>query len=131
MRTVNALGTHLLLEFHGCDPGILDDPAGVKRALTDAVVASGATVLESSFHKFTPQGVSGVVVIAESHAAIHTWPEHRFAAMDIFTCGTGVDPWAAHEIISAALHSTRSSAREIRRGLGYADTPRRAAKKTA
>ncbi len=113
---MRALGRHLLAEYLGCDPKVLNDLERVKQCMLEAASHCGATVLESSFHYFTPQGVSGVVVIAESHLAIHTWPEYEYAAVDIFTCGIVVDPWAAFHHIKLSLNSKECSAREIVRG---------------
>ena len=80
------LGRHLLLELYECDPELLAQTAPVEQILKDAAVAAGATIVQSTFHQFNPYGVSGVVVIAESHITIHTWPEHGYAAVDVFTC---------------------------------------------
>lgn len=84
---MTALGRHLLVEYTGCDAAILADLPGITTAMLDAARASGATIVTHSFHHFSPHGISGAVIIAESHLAIHTWPEHRFAAVDFFTCG--------------------------------------------
>lgn len=84
--------------------------------MLEAACGCGATVLEDSFHYFSPQGVSGVVVIAESHIAIHTWPEHEYAAVDIFTCGTTVDPWVAFRHLKESLDCEECMVREIARG---------------
>lgn len=81
------LGRHVLLDVWGVDPSILDDEEALCRHLKDAARRGGATVVEERFHRFAPQGVSGVVVLAESHVAVHTWPENGFAALDVFTCG--------------------------------------------
>ena len=81
-----------------------------------AALDAGATVINTSFHRFSPCGVSGVVVIQESHLAIHTWPEHGFAAIDVFTCGDDLDPQAACRSISAALDADRCDTRELSRG---------------
>jgi len=105
-----------LIEYHRCDPRILNQLDRVKGIMIDAANISGATVLESSFHNFSPQGVSGVVVIAESHMAIHTWPEYEYAAVDIFTCGNKVDPWVAYNHIKDCLDARETSIREIERG---------------
>lgn len=83
-----------------------------------AAKAAGATVLESVFHRFEPMGVSGVVVIAESHLAVHAWPEHRYAAVDLFTCGASVDPWRACEFLRGALGAEVVRTKELRRGPG-------------
>ena len=81
------MGKHTLIEFHGCDRGVLSDTPAVERHMRAAADASGLTVVESVFHRFKPWGVSGVVIISESHLAVHTWPEHGYAAVDLFTCG--------------------------------------------
>lgn len=85
---MEALGRHLLAEYTGCDPGRLRNLDLVTSAMLEAARVSGATIVTHSFHHFSPHGVSGAVIIAESHLAIHTWPEHGFAAVDFFSCGT-------------------------------------------
>ena len=84
--------------------------------MTKAAKKSGATVLETVFHLFNPHGISGVVVIAESHLAIHTWPEYGYAAVDLFTCGDDVDPWVAFDFLKKELKAQYSSAMEMKRG---------------
>ncbi len=93
-----ALGRHILCEAYGCDPEVLNDRKVVEQIMVDAALLTGAEVREVAFHKFSPQGVSGVVVISESHLAIHTWPELGYAAIDVFTCGDTVDPWKACQL---------------------------------
>lgn len=83
-------GRHLLLELCDCPRTILDSPERLESILKDCALRGGATVVSSNFHRFSPQGVSGVVVIAESHVTVHTWPEHGYAAVDVFTCGHSV-----------------------------------------
>ena len=114
---MEALGRHLLEELCGCDEGILNDREAIERIMNEAALASGATVLESVFHRFNPHGISGVVVIAESHFAIHTWPEFRYAAVDIFTCGDDVDPGKAARVITEKLEAQSHSLIELRRGI--------------
>lgn len=80
------LGWHVIAEYEQCDKNKIDDVAYVEKHLNKAAELAGATIVKSVFHKFSPQGVSGVVVIQESHFAIHTWPEHDYAAIDLFTC---------------------------------------------
>ena len=94
---MKALGNQLILELYDCPAHILDDPEQVAQTMLAAVEASGATVIQPFFHQFAPQGVSGVVVISESHFSIHTWPEYGYAALDIFTCGEVIDMDAAVE----------------------------------
>lgn len=86
-----ALGRQMTIEYYECGATAFLDKDRVENALLKAAKDSGATIISSSFHKFEPQGVSGVVVIAESHFTIHAWPEHDYAAVDIFTCGDSID----------------------------------------
>ncbi|TXB70169.1 adenosylmethionine decarboxylase [Phaeodactylibacter luteus] len=108
-----ALGQHVLLELSQCPPGLLSDTGRLEEAMQEAAERMGATIVSSHFHKFSPYGASGVVIIQESHLTLHTWPEHGYAAVDIFTCGdidlgTGANflakalqagqwEWAAHD----------------------------------
>jgi S-adenosylmethionine decarboxylase proenzyme len=98
-----ALGRHLIVEVWDADPRLLDDVKALEQLLLQAARAAKATVIQSVFHRFSPYGVSGVVVIAESHLTIHTWPEYGYAAIDIFTCGPKMDLDAAVEVIRAGL----------------------------
>lgn len=85
------LAWHTLIDYHDCDLARLTDPEGLRTALLEAISAAGGTYVTDIFHQFSPHGLSGVVVIAESHVAIHTWPEHRFAAVDVFSCSPSLD----------------------------------------
>ena len=111
------LGTHILIELYDCDCEILNDPEGIEEIMKDAAVKSGATIVSSHSNLFNPHGVSGVVIIAESHITIHTWPEHGYAAVDVFTCGDTVKPWIVKDVMEEALQAKRCSAMEMRRGL--------------
>lgn len=115
---MNALGRHLLLELEDCNEGILNDLEGLREAMLTAAIDSGATVMGESFHRFSPQGVSGVVIIAESHLTIHTWPEYAYAAADIFTCGTSVEPERAAATLVDRLAAGSHSITDMRRGAG-------------
>ena len=121
---MNALGRHLLLEFKDCNEEVLDGVDFLQHCLNDAAVACGATVVGQSFYHFSPYGVSGVVNIAESHISIHTWPEYKYAAVDIFTCGDRVEPEKAIALIAERLGTDNYSAIELRRGI-VMDTPAR------
>ncbi|MDY7019544.1 MAG: adenosylmethionine decarboxylase [Chloroflexota bacterium] len=112
-----ALGRHLLLELKNCDKEVLDDLGFLKDSLNEAAVECGASVVGESFYHFSPQGVSGVVNIAESHISIHTWPEYGYAAVDVFTCGEDVKPEKAVEVLTRRLGSENFSAIELRRGI--------------
>jgi len=114
---LNALGRHLLVELYDCDKEALNDLGFLRKAMVDAAIECGAVVLGDSFHHFSPQGVSGVVIIAESHLSIHTWPEYSYAAVDVFTCGTSVQPEKAAEVLIEKLGSRNHSLVEIPRGV--------------
>ena len=114
---MNVLGIHLLLELRECNPKLLDDINYVREAILGAAHGVGAHVVGESFHQFSPQGVTGILAIAESHISIHTWPEHRYAAADIFTCGTSFQPRKAAEILIQKLESKSQDITEVRRGL--------------
>lgn len=111
------LGRHLIAEYADCAEGTLTDPDFLEKCMLEAVRKSGATIVRSVFHRYAPQGVSGVVVIAESHMSIHTWPEYNYAAVDFFTCGQTVDPYQAHEYLKKMLGSAGGSVNEIKRGI--------------
>ncbi|MDK2930036.1 MAG: S-adenosylmethionine decarboxylase [Bacillota bacterium] len=113
----NTLGRHILCEAYECDPEVLDNIEAVREIMVDAALRAGAEIREVAFHKFSPQGVSGVVVISESHLAIHTWPEHRYAAVDVFTCGEKVDPMVACRYIRDRFKARRIVASEVKRGI--------------
>ena len=100
-----ALGRQMTVEFYDCDAGILTDAGRMEEIFVSSAKRSGATVISSHFHSFMPQGVSGVVVISESHFAVHAWPEHEYAAVDLFTCGEGVDFDCAVKSIAEGLKS--------------------------
>ena len=111
------LGRHLIVEYSDCDQSILNNLDQLEKHLNESVRKAGATIVKSSFHRYNPQGVSGVVVIAESHISIHTWPEYGYAAVDFFTCGDTVDPYKAYEYIKEQLGAKDALVSEIKRGI--------------
>ena len=113
---MEVLGRHLLLELFSCDEKVLDDLDAIEKFMKEAARVSGATIVESVFHRFQPHGISGVVVVAESHLAIHTWPEHGYAAVDFFTCGADIDYWQAHDYLKRSFAAEDSEVKEIERG---------------
>jgi len=114
---MSALGRHIIAEFYGCPEETLNDLKQVKHEMVSAAKKAGAEVRETAFHKFSPQGISGVVVISESHLTIHTWPELGYAAVDVFTCGETVDPWLSCHYLKEALLANNMTARELKRGI--------------
>jgi S-adenosylmethionine decarboxylase proenzyme len=115
-KKLNALGKHILAEFYDCGAGMLNEPEVIERAMNGAAEASGATIVQSVFHMFSPHGVSGVVVVAESHLAVHTWPEYGYAAVDYFSCGP-VDGEAAIRYLQEKFGAERVTIRKIDRGV--------------
>jgi S-adenosylmethionine decarboxylase len=114
---MKSLGYHLILEFEGCDEATLDDREAISKVMVDSVRLSGATLIRSFFHKFAPQGVSGMVIISESHFSIHTWPEYGYAAVDIFTCGDQIDMDMAADAIRAGLEADAMQKMLLSRGM--------------
>lgn len=114
---MNALGRHILAEIYGCDANILNNKEYIEKIMVDSALKAGAEVREVTFHKFSPIGVSGVVIISESHLTIHTWPELGYAAVDIFTCGDKINPWDACNYMSEGLKAKNMTATEVKRGI--------------
>ena len=106
-------GTHLIIEV--IDGTGLDDQARIEQAFRDCVDTCGATLLHLHTHKFTPQGVSGVAVLAESHISVHTWPEIGYGAFDVFMCGDA-QPWLAVDVLRDAFAAGDVRVRELLRG---------------
>jgi S-adenosylmethionine decarboxylase len=113
---VKPLGRHLLLELFDCDATALSSLHTVKASMLEAAHRAHATIVNQVFHEFSPFGVSGVVVITESHLAIHTWPEYRFAAVDVFSCGDLLQPQLAAEYLAERFSAGRISLVELGRG---------------
>ncbi len=112
----HALGRHLLVEFYNCDAAVLNEEGLIEDHMNQAARDCGATIIQSAFHRFEPHGVSGVVVIAESHLAIHTWPEYRYASVDLYTCGDSCDPMVAYQVLKSALQATHGEIQMLHRG---------------
>ena len=110
-------GRQLLVEYNGCDVNVLDDLKRVEELMNEAARAARASIVASVFQPFVPQGVTGVVVVEESHLSIHTWPEHGYAAVDFFTCGDSM-PERAHEVLAAGLKAQSAEVMLVDRGLG-------------
>ena len=116
LHELNTFGRHLLVEYRGCDREVLNDLEYIETIMNQAALAANATIVRSTFHPFMPHGVSGVVVVQESHLSIHTWPEYGYAAVDFFTCGD-TSPEAAHESLLKALKAESSELMLVHRGL--------------
>lgn len=110
------LGRHVIIELWGCSDSI-NDASRVETAMRKAVDAANATLLDIFVHEFSPQGVTGVAVLAESHLSIHTWPEHGYVAADVFTCGSTTKPEAAAELLRIAFEAETTEIRELQRGV--------------
>jgi S-adenosylmethionine decarboxylase len=105
------------LELKECNAQLLNDLDYIRRTLLDTAHDVGATVVGESFHRFSPQGVTGILAIAESHISIHTWPEYGYAAADIFACGASFQPKEAAEMLISRLESRDPEIIEVQRGL--------------
>ena len=114
---MKSLAKHVLAEFYGCDPVKINDEKYLSSLFEEAARVSNATVIKTMLHKFSPQGVSGVVILAESHLAVHTWPEHGYAAVEIFTCGDHTTPEAGIEYIQKQLKPKHHEVRVLDRGV--------------
>ena len=119
------VGKHCILELYDCDPSKLDDETFLRHTITTAAQRAGATLLNLITHRFEPQGVTGLALLAESHISIHTWPENGYAAVDVFTCGDHTMPEKACEVLceelGAGRHALRSFLRETPAELGKAE----------
>lgn len=111
------LGRHLLAEFYECNSNVLNNIELIEKLMCEAAEKCGATIVQKCFHHFSPYGVSGVVVIAESHLAIHTWPEVGYAAVDLFTCGDQCNPEIAYDYLRQELHAESASYHDLKRGM--------------
>lgn len=114
---MDTLGRHVISELWGCDAERLNNFDFIERTFVDAALKSGAEIREVAFHKFAPQGVSGVVIISESHLTIHSFPEHGYASIDVYTCGD-LNPNIAAEYIADALEAQTTESIEVPRGMG-------------
>jgi S-adenosylmethionine decarboxylase len=112
-----ALGKQILIELKDCDAELLNDTEYLRILLSDVARQIGATVIKDSFYQFTPQGISGVVIIAESHISIHTWPEYSYAAVDVFTCGDVIEPKNAVKPMAERLKAKTTTYIELKRGV--------------
>ncbi|HBK99660.1 MAG TPA: adenosylmethionine decarboxylase, partial [Microcoleaceae bacterium UBA10368] len=109
------LGTHLVADAWQSPGDLLNDPERIRRAILDAIEAGGATLIDLCVHQFSPHGVTATATLAESHIAIHTWPEHGYFAADLFFCGAG-DPHKAMKVLQTALEAKQVKLTEFTRG---------------
>jgi S-adenosylmethionine decarboxylase len=114
---VQSLGNHLIVELYECREETINDAQRVEKALVEAVRISGARMVQAVVHEFNPHGISGVVVIEESHFSVHTWPEYGYCALDIFTCGDEIDHYSALQYLKKEFQAGNLSVTEIKRGM--------------
>ncbi|RFU65965.1 adenosylmethionine decarboxylase [Peribacillus glennii] len=114
---METMGRHVISELWGCDFEKLNDMDFIEKTFVNAALKSGAEIREVAFHKFAPQGVSGVVIISESHLTIHSFPEHGYASIDVYTCGD-LNPNIAADYIAEALNAQTRENIELPRGMG-------------
>lgn len=113
------VGRHALYDLHGGNPNLLNDEEFIKKSLTEAALAAGATLLGLITHRFEPQGVTAVALLSESHLSFHSWPEYGYASIDAFTCGDHTDPEAACHALKSAFESTHGSMRLLKRDASF------------
>lgn len=113
---METLGRHVLLDLFDCNPGMINNLEAVKSVMIEAAKRARATIVNVVFHEFSPAGLSVIIMIAESHLSIHTWPEHCYAAVDIFSCGENMPVEAAAAYIVEQFKPGRTSMIEVKRG---------------
>jgi S-adenosylmethionine decarboxylase len=116
-ESFDTFGRHILADLSNCQKELISSVDFVKKTLEEAVVKAGATIISSRFHQFTPIGVSGIILLSESHCSIHTWPEEQYAAIDIYTCGEHVFPQIACDYIAEKLGALEVCITSVERGL--------------
>lgn len=114
---MQVLGYHTLIELYGCNSKKINDTQLVESTLLKAAQIANLSVVNTTIHHFNPIGVSGVIVIKESHIAIHTWPEHNYVALDFFTCNSSYELTEAIEHIKCAFEAQKMEQKDIERGL--------------
>ncbi|WP_036483190.1 adenosylmethionine decarboxylase [Myxosarcina sp. GI1] len=112
---MNKIGTHLVLDAWQAPAALLNDPQQIRRALLAAVAAGEGTIIDLCVHQFSPQGITATATLAESHIAIHTWPEHGYFAADLFFCGKG-KPERAMKVLQTALQAKNIKLQQVERG---------------
>ncbi|MEE8408960.1 MAG: adenosylmethionine decarboxylase [Myxococcota bacterium] len=117
------VAVHSMLEMFDCPQERLNDVEFAREVVREAAVAAGATVLAEVAHRFEPQGVTAIAVLAESHLSVHTWPEYGYAAADVFTCGTTTDPEAACRLLADRFGAARHELKTLSRGPDVGDSP--------
>jgi len=113
---MEALGRHVIAEFYNCSPDKINNVSHVEKSMVKAAQLAGATIINVTFHHFSPFGISGVVVIEQSHLSIHTWPEYQFASIDLFTCGETINPWISFDHLKEEFGAEHVSSIELQRG---------------
>ncbi|PYZ93723.1 S-adenosylmethionine decarboxylase proenzyme [Salipaludibacillus keqinensis] len=115
---METMGRHIIAELWGCAVDKLNNLQYIEQVFIDAAHLAGAEVVKVAFHLFAPQGISGVVIISESHLTIHSFPEHGYASIDVYTCGVRMDPNVAVSYIAKSLEAKSSEMIELPRGMG-------------
>jgi len=114
---MDTIGYHYIVEASNCDPRTIEDATRLREILVAAAKTAQMDVKVTHFFKFTPRGVSGIVIVSASHISIHTWPEERYAAIDVYTCGDDSQPEKAIEYILGEIGAEHAHITEIKRGV--------------
>jgi S-adenosylmethionine decarboxylase len=117
VRSMDTRGLHYIVEASGCDPQILEDVNKLKEILINAAKVGKMDIRSVHLYKFSPRGISGLVIVSSSHISIHTWPEHGYAAIDVYICGQGSNPEEAIQYILQSIKAKHAHITEIERGI--------------
>ena len=116
LKRMEQMGTHLVVDAWQAPAELLNDPEAIRKALLKAIEVGKVTLIDLCVHQFSPHGVTATATLAESHIAIHTWPEHEYFAADLFFCGAG-KPELSMKILQSALQAKQITVRELKRGI--------------
>ncbi len=117
LEGLGVLGYNIFADMYGCDTNLLDDIKYLRRLLKEAADAGNMHIVKVFFHKYSPQGITGLVIVKESHIALHTWPEYAFASVDIFLCGNNSNPYNTLKHIENGLKPSKVITKSIERGV--------------
>lgn len=103
------LGNHIVSDLLDCDLNILNDIVLLRKTMIEATIYGNATIINELFHMFEPYGISGILILAESHFSVHTWPEYNIASIDIYTCGNSADITAIYDYMKKVLNPKKEN----------------------
>ncbi len=117
LEGLGVLGYNIFADMYGCDANLLDSIKYLRRLLKGAADTGNMHIVKVFFHRYYPQGITGLVIVKESHIALHTWPEYAFASVDIFLCGNNSDPYKTLKHIENGLKPSKIIIKSVERGV--------------